>query len=266
MYSKLAAEVKVELQEAKYVAVTTDMWTSVAQTDFMAVTAHFYKEEGNTWTPTHRCLEVTPFKEVSHTCVNMLKFLQSVFEEWGISQKIVGVVRDNGQDITAALNRSSYEAFPCVAHTLQLVIKDGFLDNPKITNLTKKSRKLVGSFKHSAKNSKMLKSVQLQLGVPIHRMIQDEATRWNSTFYMFKRLLEQKDAIVLLSTKAEVNLSVEMANEDWKTMQSAVELLEIFETATLQLSKECSTISEVSYFYFSNNLTCYKLRPILITG
>lgn len=64
---------------------------------------------------------------------------------------------------------------------------------------------------------------------------------------MLKRLLEQKDAIVLLSTKAEVNISVEMTADDWKTMKFGVELLEIFETATIQLSKETSTISEVSF-------------------
>lgn len=247
MYSKLSREVKSELEESKYVAITTDMWTSVAQNDYMAVTAHFYKEETNALTLTHRCLDVVPFPEISHTGDNILDFLRSVFKEWGIIEKVIGVVRDNGADITAALNRSNFEAFPCVAHTLQLVIKDGFIDNAKISNLIKKSRKLVGSFKHSAKNTKMLKAVQLQLGIPAHRMVQDEPTRWNSTYYMLKRLLEQKDAIVILSTKADININlIEMTAEDWKTMKFAVDLLEIFETATIQLSKETTTISEVS--------------------
>lgn len=178
--------------------------------------------------------------------------------------EIVGVVRDNGTDITAALNRSIYEAFSCVAHTLQLVIKDGFIDNAKITNLIRKARKLVGSFKHSAKNSKVLKGVQLQLGVPVHRMVQDEPTRWNSTYYMLKRLLEQKNAIVLLATNPVINLSVEMTSDDWRTMKFAVDFLEIYETATIQLSKETSTISEVSLFLLLNlNLISLKVRTIL---
>lgn len=249
MYSQLTSEVKHELQEAKHVAITTDMWTSVAQNDFMAVTAHFYIEDSTTMALTHRCLDVVPFPVISHTGNNILKFLNSVFDAWEIREKIVGVVRDNGADITAALNRSVYEAFSCVAHTLQLVIKDGFLDNAKISNLIKKSRKLVGGFKHSAKNSKQLKKVQQQLGIPVHRMVQDEPTRWNSTFYMLKRLLEQKNAIILLSTQAEINLSTEMTTDDWRTMKFAVEFLEIYETATIQLSKESSTISEVRFVF-----------------
>ncbi|XP_046403790.1 zinc finger BED domain-containing protein 4-like [Ischnura elegans] len=114
-----------------------------------------------------------------------------------------------------------------------------------MNNLIKKSRKLVGNFKHSAKISKKLKAVQLQLGIPVHRMVQDEPTRWNSTYYMLKRLLEQKDAIVLLSSKGDAILSVDMIPDDWKTMEFGVQLLEIFETATNQLSKENSTISEI---------------------
>lgn len=155
-------------------------------------------------------------------------------------------MRDNGADITSAIEKSPYPAIPCLAHTLQLVVKDGFLNNPKIGNLVAKAKKLVGSFKHSAKNTKILKGYQKQLGLPEHKLIQDEPTRWNTTYYMLRRLKEQKKAIVLVSSNEDVRLSTDLTNDDWKTLEYGVEILEIFETATLQLSKDTSTVSEVS--------------------
>lgn len=245
MYKKVQAQVKSDLLEAKHVAITTDMWTSVANCDFMAVTAHFFCAKTNTMV--HKCLECVPFPEISHTAINILNFLTQVFKEWEIENSVVGIVRDNGADITAALNISKYEAYPCVAHTLQLVIKDGCMDHSKISNVVKKAKKLVGNFKKSSKNTKILKSLQKQLNLPEHRLIQEEATRWNTTFYMLKRLVEQKDALILMSGKPEVSLSVELTSDDFKTMKFAVEMLEIFENATRQVSKESSTISEVSH-------------------
>ncbi|XP_046387499.1 zinc finger BED domain-containing protein 4-like [Ischnura elegans] len=244
MYSEVHQNVKEELHLARYVAITTDMWTSIANEDYMAVTAHFYSGAKYALKMTHRCLEVVPFTEVSHTAVNLKSFLLKVFSDWSISSKVVAIIRDNGADITAALNRSQFEAISCVAHTLQLVIKDGLMNNKKITTLLKKTKKLVGSFKHSAKNSKLLKSCQTQLRLPQHRMIQDEPTRWNSSLHMLRRVIEQKEAIILVSSKSDIKLSVDMVSDDWMTMQYAVSILEIFEQATLQVSKSSSTVSE----------------------
>lgn len=188
-----------------------------------------------------------PFTEISHTADNLKKFLTEVFQEWKIEGKVVAVVRDNGSDITAALNRSEYQVVPCLAHTLQLVLKDGFLDNAKINVVVKKCKKVVGSFKHSAKNTKILKAHQIQLNLPKHAMIQDEPTRWNTTYHMLKRILEQKEAVILIGAMEDVKLAAELTSEDWKTIKFAADILEIFETATLQISKESSTIAEVRY-------------------
>ena len=76
-------------------------------------------------------------------------------------------------------------------------------------------------------------------------MIQDEPTRWNSSLHILRRVIEQKEAIILVSSKSDIKLSVDMAVDDWMTMQFAVSILEIFEQATLQVSKSSSTISKV---------------------
>lgn len=122
------------------------MWTSIANVDYMAITAHFFENDRGALKLTYKCLDIEPFNEISHTAANLLSFLEKVLEEWEITRKVVGIVRDNGCDITAAIGRSQFQAIPCVAHTLQLVIKDGFLDNIKINNLIKKAKKISRQF------------------------------------------------------------------------------------------------------------------------
>lgn len=67
---------------------------------------------------------------------------------------------------------------------------------------------------------------------------------------MLKRLQEQKDVLELISSKTEVIIAAKLKSEDWKTLKCAVEILEMFKTATLQVSKEPSCISEVGFFSF----------------
>ena len=116
-------------------------------------------------------------------------------------------------------------------HTLQLVVKDGCLAQPSVRDLISKARKLVGHYKHSNIAIQTLLKTQEQLGMAQNWLIQDEPTRWNSTFYMLKRLLEQRKAV----TAAGVELEVE----------KCVKVLQIYEEATREASGNYSSVSVV---------------------
>ena len=75
------------------------------------------------------------------------------------------------------------------------VVKDGCLAQPAVVDLTAKARKLVGHYKHSNIALQSLLKIQEQLGLSPKRLIQDEPTRWNTTFYMLQRLLDLKVAV-----------------------------------------------------------------------
>ncbi len=49
-----------------------------------------------------------------------------------------------------------------------------------------------------------LADIQKNLGLPLHRLVQDEPTRWNSTLYMLVRLLEQKMALAAYATEYNI--------------------------------------------------------------
>ena len=81
-----------------------------------------------------------------------------------------------------------------MAHTLQLVIDDGMLAQLCVSPLAA-GRQLIGHFKCSNVNIHALGHIQEQLGLKKHQLIQDEPTRWNTSYYMLDRLIEQRQAI-----------------------------------------------------------------------
>lgn len=143
----------------------------------------------------------------------------------------------------AGLRDAGLPNIPCLAHTLQLVIKDGCLAQTCVTNLTGRARKLVGHYKHSNLACKTLERIQEQLGCPKHRLIQDEPTRWNTTYYMLERLLEQRMAVT--AANVELNVPVELQSSHWTLAEKVVQILKIFEEATVAASSDHASASIV---------------------
>ena len=90
---------------------------------------------------------------------------------------------------------STLPSFGCFAHSLQLVVNNGALSQRAVTELLSTSRKIVGHFCRSSLANNRLREIQSNLGLPLHQLIQDEPTQWNSALYMLKRIVEQKMAI-----------------------------------------------------------------------
>lgn len=240
MYKERTEHVKQKLEEAQYISLTTDMWTSTNNDDYLSLTVHFVDGE---FVLQHFCIEVTPFPEISHSGENICNFITQTLHDWGLGTKVVAIVRDNGRNITSALEMSDYQHLPCLAHSFQLVVKDGLLNNKIITNLTANCRRIVGHFKHSSRACKELKKAQELLNMKHHKLIQDEPTRWNSVLHMLERLFEQKQSVTLASTN--LRLPVELTAADWNLMENVISMLNIFNQATLAVSTQAVTASEV---------------------
>lgn len=100
-----------------------------------------------------------------------------------------------------ALTDASLPHYGCFAHTLQLVVNDGVLSQRAVIDILSSCRKIVGHFRHSCLAYSRLRVIQENLGLPQHRLIQDEPTRWNSSLYMLQRILEQKMALAAYATE-----------------------------------------------------------------
>lgn len=85
---------------------------------------------------------------------------------------------------------AEYDSARCFIHSLQRVVTESLKIQPEVIGMIAKG--LVTHFNHSCLARQKLLAIQKELSLPEHQLAQDINTRWNSTFYMAERLLEQK--------------------------------------------------------------------------
>ncbi|XP_028445794.1 zinc finger BED domain-containing protein 4-like isoform X2 [Perca flavescens] len=130
---------------------------------------------------------------------------------------------------------NKFQRMPCLAHSLQLTLKDA-MKHTNVHSVITKARKLVHTVrKSSAANEELIKRCGKTL-------VRDCSTRWNSTFDMLRRLLE---------TSAELNQLLEnfgmdtLLTSDWAKLENLVKLLEPFAVHTDQLQSDSQSLSRV---------------------
>ncbi|XP_078487107.1 zinc finger BED domain-containing protein 4-like [Ciona intestinalis] len=222
-------------------AGTTDIWTSIQNIAYMSLTIHFVScDKGNLRLLSYvlSCNEL----EGSHTAQHILEEIKHQEALWDIQLRYM--VSDNAANVVKALRDGEIKGVRCMAHTINLVVHHALKNSQRTVNDTVAvARRIVTHFHHSPRACGMLKSVQMDLNLPKHKLIQDVPTRWNSTFFMLERLLEQKPAInQLYQTHGEFqNLSF----NEWKLVDSLTIVLKMFDKATCELSGEAATISHI---------------------
>ncbi|KAJ8893998.1 hypothetical protein PR048_006606 [Dryococelus australis] len=204
MYEKVKVKIENILEPVQYVSITTHVWSSTVNDDYLSITAHFLDDN---YKMQHVCLEVIPF---SHESLG----------KWGLLEKLSYVVRDNARNMSATMEKAGFKYVSCFAHTLQLVIKDSVFNQKEGSNVITICRRLVGHFKDSLKANKQLKAAHETLHMPQKCMIYDEPTKWNSTCHMLKKFWREEDHWPF----------------KWLLIEVITEILFIFENTTLAIS------------------------------
>ncbi|XP_067624170.1 E3 SUMO-protein ligase ZBED1-like isoform X5 [Eurosta solidaginis] len=132
---------------------------------------------------------------------------------------------------------------PCLAHTLNLVVQNSLLqdkDNIHLAPLLQKCKTIVTFFKKSSNATELFKKAQ-NTETPL-KLIQEVATRWNSSYMMIKRILETIDAIssVLMANRKAPEPFTE---EEMVTLKQVEKILSLFYTLTVRCSGNGLTIS-----------------------
>ncbi|KAJ8892234.1 hypothetical protein PR048_004814 [Dryococelus australis] len=126
--------------------------SSTAKYDYLSITAHFLDD---TYKMQHVCLEVIPFSHEVHSAENLAAFFKESLGKWGLLEKLSYVIRDNACNMSATMEKAGFKDVSCLAHTLQLVIKDSVFNQKEVSNVITICRRLVGHFKHSVKANKL---------------------------------------------------------------------------------------------------------------
>lgn len=233
LYEECRSKVKQSLDGTNSAVITTDMWTSRTTEAYLTVSCHIIDEN---WQMQAYVLETCSFSG-QHTADNICSELKRITDEWGISDKVQAVITDSGANMVAAVHRAGWKHYPCFAHTLNLVVKDSIKALPGLLDIQHRCSAIVTFFHHSTRAAERLKEIQEQQNFPEHKLIQSVETRWNSVFYMFERLHEQKDVVttvLCLLGKSSLCLS----EEDWSLISLSIDALRPFEEITREISSE----------------------------
>ncbi|KAK1904419.1 Zinc finger BED domain containing protein 1, partial [Dissostichus eleginoides] len=234
-----------KLKACTAVSFTTDTWTSNQMDGYMTVTAHFISQE---W-QLHSFVLETKVLEVSHTAANIAERLGEVMEEFGIPpEKRVAVVHDNAANMVLCAQQLSQnpswgnvQGIRCAGHTLQLCINAAVKLDP-ICRVIAAARRLQGHFKKSAKATSALTLKQKQQNVAEHKLIQDVSTRWNSTYLMLERLLEQRCPVTAVlsepGTTHRSDRDLDLTTAQWRIAEDIVSVLRPMITLTELLSQD----------------------------
>ena len=179
LLTKKAEEIKTKmtdiLQEAECVSLTLDFWSNRQMRGFLGITCHVVKD----WTLLSLMIECQRFRG-HHTAENIWHYYSEAIASHGISEKIVTTVTDNASNVVKAfkfpgfskgnddqpeselgsededsvddvepvdIEEAGLEFLPehdtCFAHTLQLVVKDGFKEAESLNKVLVKAGKIV---------------------------------------------------------------------------------------------------------------------------
>ncbi|XP_040181188.1 E3 SUMO-protein ligase ZBED1-like [Rana temporaria] len=231
MYNEKLTQHKKAIESIHSIALTTDFWTSNNNESYCGITGHWIDSDWKLTSVALGCLLV----DERHTAENVAGFYKEFAATWNISDKIC-CITDNARNMVAAIGQTDFSHIPCIAHCLQLSILAG-LKAADSSPLVAKCRHLVGHFKHSSANTSELKSshssVSSSKDVMFHKLQQDVATRWNSTYIMLARLLEVKDAVMQYHMDHPKNYSGPKLTELLRINDDDPGYIGRFKTATL---------------------------------
>ena len=112
--------------KAKFITLTTDIWTSIATESYITATAHYIDDN---WELQAFVLETMPFPD-RHTGINIVDKLKGLVERWEIMDNVGMVSHDQASNMKAAMEilheECNWKSLYCAAHCLQLCILAGF--------------------------------------------------------------------------------------------------------------------------------------------
>ena len=135
----------------------------------------------------------------THTGENIGSVVGEMLDEWSLRDKVHVIVRDNTANMTKALDGANVPSIGCFVNTVQQCIQKPLESKQFAVFIA-----FVGTvplycrpFSHSVLAKERLKKIQEDVpNQPKRKLVQDVSTHWNLTYYMVKRPVERKKAVV----------------------------------------------------------------------
>lgn len=255
---QLHQRVKTKLQEnlenieGNVVHCTADIWTrEFSASSYLSLTGHwFVQNTSGDGAVTHKRVSALLSMKVinaEYTPGEILKHLHDLVEEWQTvvpRRFTVGFfVTNNTWSMVKAVSDSGFEHIRCMAHSLHLIVTGAIEECDGVVSVINTARQITNAVHMSNKAITKLHEIQEQHGLAVAALIHDVPTKWNTVLFMLQRLLEQKKALIAMSTEMDFGGSV--SEHQWTLMEAVVKVLEPFEEATRTMCQDDTSISSV---------------------
>jgi hypothetical protein len=229
--------------KGKYLAITTDHWSSCAQHSYLAVTAHLIDSE---WKLQKFVLACNHYEGENDSGETVARLVRQIWQEYDIEEDmIVSCVSDSAPNMNTFGQLLTSPHDYCTDHIRELAPKQLCSKSRRVADvpvavkqLLAKSTRIVTETHSSPQSSEAFELLQQQQypeREPL-KLIKDVKTRWWTTFSMFQRMLLLQDAIALAPYRGIIQQSLEP--HEWKLMEALVKCYRPFEKAQRQLEGE----------------------------
>lgn len=191
-------------------------------------------------------LQTRPIYE-THTSANLADELCTAVDEWKLKRPNISipVTTDNASNIVNAVNEAEGlgPQIGCFAQTVNLAAKRALSNNPAVSRLLGKVRRVVSFFHKSTTANSVLAEKQKSLHLKELMLIHDVSTRWNSTHDMLERYTEQQPAIysALMDQRVKKNVTKDMAvlnDDEQRLAEQLIQILQPMKKVTKIMSSE----------------------------
>ncbi|XP_075783972.1 zinc finger BED domain-containing protein 4 [Pelodiscus sinensis] len=250
MYDNVKQIIISHLKEAEsgLIHFTSGIWMSNQTREYLTLTAHWVSFESS-FRPQcedYHCSALLNVSQIDcdYNGISIQKQLEYWWEAWITSIGLqIGITVTDNQSIGKTLNESDYSSVQCFGHTVNLIVNEAIKSQRMVQNLLSIARKICERVHRSAKAKEKLAELQKEYELPQHQLIQDVPSKWNTSFHMLERLIEQKRAIDEMSI--ECSFRELISCDQWEVMQSVCHALKPFEVASREMSTHMSTLSQV---------------------
>ncbi|XP_039510154.1 E3 SUMO-protein ligase ZBED1-like [Pimephales promelas] len=223
------------LGEKPFYSCTTDLWTSRTADTFMSVTLQYITKS---WELQSWCLGCCGLN-TDHTAESLKEAFEEKLEDWKLDiARMSGITTDN-----ATNNKKAFEDYtwiPCFGHNLHLAVNKAIEIN-RVSAALSRLRKTISAFTRSPKLSRQLAKKQKDLSSPDHKLIHDEPTRWNSSYDMVERFLEQQQVVCAVLAEDRKKWYLMPKDSDITVLETVKAVLEPLSPFTDALSGEKHT-------------------------
>lgn len=250
MYDNVKQIIKSHLREAEsgVVHFTSGIWMSNQTREYLTLTAHWVTFESSVrpHCEDHHCSALLDVSQIDcdYSGNSIQKQLECWWEAWVTSTGLqIGITVTDNPSIGKTLNEGEHSSVQCFSHTVNLIVSEAIKSQRMVQNLLSIARKICERVHRSPRAKEKLAELQREYELPQHHLIQDVPSKWNTSFHMLERLIEQKRAVNELSI--ECNFRELISCDQWEVMQSVCHALKPFDAASQEMSSHVSTLSQV---------------------